>query len=150
VLFYLRWPFESGTPNSGHLLQLLILVFSGWLQRQQAEVIEYLKTENRMLRQKLGGRRILFTDAERRLLARRAYAIFIERRRPGRPCTRAEIEALVVRMATDNPGWGYTRLMGAMRNLGYKVGRGAFGASSKTTGSSLPLLGASRCPCRCS
>jgi putative transposase len=27
-------------------------------------------------------------------------------------------------MAGDNPGWGYTRLMGAMRNLGYKVGRG--------------------------
>jgi hypothetical protein len=124
-----------------HLLQLLILVISGWLQREQAEVIEYLKAENRMLRQKLGGRRILFTDAERRLLARRAHAIgrkalaelnpivtpdtllrwhrelvagkwnFIERRRPGRPRTRAEIEALVVRMATDNPGWGYTRLM---------------------------------------
>ena len=60
---------------TGHLLQLLILVFSGWLQRQQAEVIEYLKAENRLLRQKLGRRRILFTDAERRLLARRAYAI---------------------------------------------------------------------------
>jgi hypothetical protein len=54
---------------------LLILVVSGWLQRQQAEVIEYLKAENRMLRRKLGGRRVLFTDAERRLLARRAYAI---------------------------------------------------------------------------
>ena len=50
---------------TGHLLQLLILVFSGWLQRQQAERIEYLKAENRILRQKLGGRRILFTDAER-------------------------------------------------------------------------------------
>jgi putative transposase len=117
-------------------------------------VIEYLKAENRMLRQKLGGRRILFTDAERRSLARRAYVIgrktlaqlnpivtpdtllrwhrelvarkwtFVERRRPGRPRTRAEIEALIVRMAGDNPGWGYTRLMGAMRNLGYKVGRG--------------------------
>lgn len=133
---------------------MLILVFSGWLQRQQAEVIEYIKAENRMLRHKLGGRRILFTDTERRLLARRAYAIgrkapaqlnpivthdallrwhrelvarkwtFRERRRPGRPRTRAEIEALTVRMATDNPGWGHTRVMGAMSNLGYKVGRG--------------------------
>jgi transposase InsO family protein len=139
---------------SRHLFQLLTLVVAGWLQRQQAEMIEYLKAENRMLRQKLGGRRILFTDAERRLLARKAYAIgrkalaevnpivtpdtllrwhrelvarkwtFIERRRPGRPRTRAEIEALIVRMATDNPGWGYTRLMGAMSNLGCKVGRG--------------------------
>jgi hypothetical protein len=68
----------SGWPSHGRVRatpQLLVLFFSGWLQRQQAEVIEYLKTENRMLRQKLGRRRILFTDAERRLLARRAYAI---------------------------------------------------------------------------
>jgi hypothetical protein len=34
---------------SPHLLQLLILIFSGWLQRQQAEMIEYLKAENGML-----------------------------------------------------------------------------------------------------
>jgi hypothetical protein len=59
-------------PATGHLLQLLILVFCGWLQRQQAEVVEYLKAENCMLRQNLGGRRIVFTDAERRLLALRA------------------------------------------------------------------------------
>jgi hypothetical protein len=36
----------------------------------------------------------------------------------------AEIERLIVRMATDNPGWGYTRIQGALINLGVKVGRG--------------------------
>jgi hypothetical protein len=49
---------QSWPPAGGHLLQLLIFVICGWLQRQQAEVIEYLKAENCMLRQKLGGRRI--------------------------------------------------------------------------------------------
>ena len=49
---------------------------------------------------------------------------FVERRRPGRPRTRQEIEALVVRMANDNPGWGYTRIEGTMANLGHKLARG--------------------------
>jgi hypothetical protein len=57
---------------SASLLQFLLLMLAGWLQRQQAAVIEYLKAENRMLRERLGGRRIIFTDAERRQLAEKA------------------------------------------------------------------------------
>jgi transposase InsO family protein len=34
-----------------------------------------------------------------------------------------EIRQLVVRMATDNPTWGYTRLQGALENVGHRVGR---------------------------
>jgi hypothetical protein len=34
-----------------------------------------------------------------------------------------EIRQLVVRMAEDNPTWGYTRIQGALKNLGHKVGR---------------------------
>jgi hypothetical protein len=49
---------------------------------------------------------------------------FIERRRPGRPRTREELVRLVVRMASENSSWGYTRIQGAMRNLGHKLGRG--------------------------
>jgi len=44
------------------LLQFLLLMFVGWLQRQQATLIEYLKAENRMLRERLGERRIIFTE----------------------------------------------------------------------------------------
>ena len=49
---------------------------------------------------------------------------FLERRRPGRPRTKIDIEQLVVRMATDNPDWGYTRIQGALKNVDIKVARG--------------------------
>jgi putative transposase len=42
----------------------------------------------------------------------------------GRPPVRAEIRALIVRMATDNRGWGYTRIQGALANLDHEVSRG--------------------------
>ena len=44
-------------------------------------------------------------------------------RRPGRPKTAAEIEELIVTMACGNPGWGYTRIRGALYNLGHEIGR---------------------------
>ena len=50
------------------LLQFLLMVVAGWMHRQQAAVIEYLIAENRLLREQLGGRRIIFTDAERRAM----------------------------------------------------------------------------------
>jgi hypothetical protein len=43
------------------------------------------------------------------------------RRSPGRPRTSPEIEALVVRLAGENSGWGYDRIVGALANLGYPV-----------------------------
>jgi hypothetical protein len=42
-------------------------------------------------------------------------------RSPGRPRTTPEIEALVVRLARENSGWGYDRIVGALANLGYPV-----------------------------
>jgi len=44
---------------------------------------------------------------------RRAY--------PGRPRISPEVEALVVRLARENRGWGYDRMVGALANLGYQV-----------------------------
>jgi len=43
------------------------------------------------------------------------------RRYPGRPRIDGEIEELVVRMARENSGWGYDRIVGAMANLGYTL-----------------------------
>src|SRR5882757_8500626 len=40
---------------------------------------------------------------------------------PGRPRVSPEIEALVVRFARENRGWGYDRIVGALANLGHPV-----------------------------
>ena len=40
---------------------------------------------------------------------------------PGRPRIDAKLEALIVRMARENSGWGYDRIVGALANLGYTV-----------------------------
>lgn len=49
--------------------QLLLMILAGWVNRQQQQVIEYLRTENRALKEKLGKRRILLNDDQRRRLA---------------------------------------------------------------------------------
>jgi putative transposase len=43
------------------------------------------------------------------------------RQSQGRPRIDEETENLVVRMAKENPSWGYDRIVGAMANLGYKL-----------------------------
>lgn len=50
-------------------------MFSGWVNRHQLDVSEYLQEENRVLKERLGGRRLRFTDAERCRLARKAQAL---------------------------------------------------------------------------
>ena len=136
------------------LLSFLLMTVSVRVYRHQLIVIEFLQAENRLLKQKLGPKRIRFTDAERALLARKAKAVgrkallkldtvvspdtlrrwhrqlvsrkwnFAHRRGPGRPGIMREISELIVRMAQDNSGWGYTRIQGALANVGHKVGRG--------------------------
>jgi hypothetical protein len=56
-------------------VQMLLLMFAGWVNRHQLDVIEYLQEENRVLKERLGGRRLRFTDAERRRLARKAQSL---------------------------------------------------------------------------
>jgi hypothetical protein len=56
-------------------LHLLLMMFSGWVNRHQLDVIDYLQEENRVLKERLCTRRIHFTDAERRRLARKAHAL---------------------------------------------------------------------------
>jgi hypothetical protein len=53
----------------------LLMMVSGWVHRHQLIVIELLQAENRLLKERLRGKRIRFTDAERALLARKAKAV---------------------------------------------------------------------------
>ena len=135
-----------------HPWQILVTAMAGWITRQQDAVIEYLQEENRVLKQQLGRRRLRLTDAQRRRLAVRGKAIgrraltevaslvtpdtilrwhrqlvaekwTHKRRSPGRPRVMEIIAELTIRMARDNPRWGYTRIQGALSNLGHRVGR---------------------------
>jgi putative transposase len=142
---------------------MLLLVLTGWLEHREREAIGYLIEENRLLRRQLGGRRLRFTDDERRRLARRAFRVgrralreiativtpdtllrwhrqLIARKwtyatpSSSRRDTRAEIRRLVVRMAVENPTWGYTRIQGALKNVGHRVGRSSIARILKAAG----------------
>ena len=55
--------------------QLLLATFAGWVNRQQAQVIDYLREENRILKEQLHGRRVRLTDQQRRRLAAKGKAL---------------------------------------------------------------------------
>ena len=134
-------------------IQFLLFMLAGWVNRHQQQAIEYLKAENTALREQISERRVRFTDAHRCRLARAAkllgrarlrelilivtpdtllrwYRELIAtkydgspRRSPGRPRIAGEIQNLIIEMAVDNARWGYTRIQGALSNLGFTVGR---------------------------
>jgi hypothetical protein len=49
--------------------QLLVAALGGWVHREQADVIAFLREENRVLKARLAGQRLRFEDGERRRLA---------------------------------------------------------------------------------
>ena len=69
----------------------------------------------------------------RKLIAKK-YDSSGRRQRVGRPPTAEELRCLVVRMAEENPGWGYTRIRGALANLGHEIGRGTIAEILKQAG----------------
>jgi len=116
-------------------------------------VIDYLREENAILREQLRGRRVRLNDDQRRRLAVKGKALGrkilgevagivtpdtilrwyrrlvakkydgSKKRGPGRPPTQKEIAVLVVRMAIENPTWGYTRIRDGLNHLGHEIGR---------------------------
>ena len=60
---------------------------------------------------------------------------------PGRPRIEPDLEALIVRFARENSGWGYDRIVGALANLGYNV-------SDQTVGNILRRYGIRPAPKR--
>ena len=134
-------------------LKFLLMMWAGWVNRAQQDAIDYLKEENRVLREQVGNKRLRLTNTQRRRLAQKAKVVGraalrelacivtpdtllhwhreliakkydgSQQRRPGRPRSSQEIRALIVRMAEDNHTWGYTRIRGALRNLGHRIER---------------------------
>ena len=49
--------------------QLAFVILAGWVNHQQQQVIDYLRTENQVLKEKIGKKRILLNDDQRRRLA---------------------------------------------------------------------------------
>ena len=116
-----------------------------------------------MLKEQL-GKRPRFTDEQRRRLAAKAKRVGREQlraiasivsprtlvqwhqrliarkydgsqgRAPGRPRTPEEMRELILRMARENRSWGYTRIQGALANLGIAVGRGTIAKVLKEAG----------------
>ena len=55
--------------------RFLLIAVAGWMNQHQLLVIDYLREENRILREQLGGRRLRFTDDQRRRLAAKAKGL---------------------------------------------------------------------------
>jgi len=52
--------------------RLLVVSIAGWLNQQQRDATDYLREENRVLREQLGGKRLRLNDDQRRRLAAQA------------------------------------------------------------------------------
>jgi len=132
--------------------RFVLISVAGWVSQHHLQAIDYLREENRVLREQLGGRRLRLNDDQcrrlaikakglrRKLLAEMTTIVTPEtllawhrrlvarkydgsgKRGPGRPRLPGEIEALV-RMAEENRDWGYRRIQGALSNLGHELAR---------------------------
>ena len=67
-------------------------------------------------------------------IVRRRWAARSMRGRSGRPATRRNIKALVLRPARENPGWGYRRIHGELAGLGVKIAASTVWGILKTNG----------------
>jgi hypothetical protein len=56
-------------------IQFVMIAMAGWMNQRQLQTIEYLREENRVLREQLGGRRVQFNDDQRRRLAAKAKGL---------------------------------------------------------------------------
>jgi putative transposase len=116
------------------LCQFVLAALCGWRQREHEDTIAFLREENRLLKARLGGRRLRLDDQERQCLATLGHRLgrallcqvatlvtpdtilrwhreLVARKwtysgaRSRHTGSQARIRTLVVRMATENPTW---------------------------------------------
>jgi putative transposase len=129
------------------LLEPLWLVLISTAENQLAQIIEFLREENRILRGKLPKRITLSAREKNRLIkygsilgpainslitivTPRTFSRWLQgekrskkktpKRKPGRPKMEAEIKKLILKLAREN-NWGYTRILGELKKLGIKT-----------------------------
>jgi transposase InsO family protein len=144
-------------------LQFFLLCLAGWVNRNQQNAIEYLQEEVKVLKEQL-GKKSRSNDDQRRRLAVKAKKLGLAglkklaaiatprtllawhqrlvarkydgsgKRSPGRPPTLRAVRDLILTMAVENRTWGYTRIQGALQNLGHDIGRGTIAKVLKEAG----------------
>ena len=130
---------------------ILLAALCGLVNQRQQRIIEFQNTQINALLKKLGRKRLLLNDDQRRLLAVKALAIgrkallelttivtpdtilrwhrelvvkkfdSSEKRKPSRPRSRQEVVEAIVRFARENPTWGYDHIQGALKNTGFHI-----------------------------
>jgi len=124
-------------------------MLAGWMNRHQQMAIDYLMEENKVLKELHGDKRLNFTDAQRKRLARKGRKLGLnglrkvatlvtpetilawhrkliamkytaKRQMSVLRKSQQEVRRMVVRIALENPTWGYSRIVGALQNLGVK------------------------------
>ena len=149
----------------------LLAYITGTVDQELLLRNEYLAAENRILKAQIKGRLLLSQEEKttlaeiahrlgpkalgevastaqpdtilgwyRKLIANKFDGSRF-RRRVGRPKVDEEVERLVLRMAKENPSWGYDRIVGALANLGHRL-------SDQTVGNLLRRHGLSPAPKR--
>jgi len=142
---------------------LLMFSWASWVNQEQLKVIDYLQDENRTLRKLIKKQRIRLSLEDRRRLGVKGRAIGRKKleevatiaradtilgwfrelvaekwtfphKSQGRPRIRRNVSELILKMAAENLTWGYTRLQGALKNLGFKVSRGTVANVLKENG----------------
>ena len=143
-------------------LRFLLFVFAGLVNREQARVVDYLREENRVLKEQL-RQSLRLDDHQRRrlaakgkplgrsLLARVATIVTPDtilrwhrqliaakhthpHKRVGRPGLMKTIREHIVRMARENARWGYARIQGELKKLGHQVARSTIAKALKDAG----------------
>jgi hypothetical protein len=56
--------------------RFVLIAVAGWMKQRQLQMIDYLREENRALREQRGGRRVRFNDDQRRRYRRIQGALF--------------------------------------------------------------------------
>src|SRR5579864_1313894 len=95
--------------------RFVLIAVAGWMNQHQLQIIDYLREENRVLREQLGGRRVRLNDDQRRRLAAKAKAL--GRKLLAEVATIVTPETLLAwhrrliaekyRMAEENRDWGF-------------------------------------------